>query len=419
MAAAAACRACGASALERILDLGDQPLAGTFPRPDEPLDRTWPLRVAVCGVCMLLQLEPTGAPPEVDDPAFRALAGESAGLRAHGAETARTLRDRLGLTPRSRVVELGSHGNRLRSAMAEIGVPTIILETDPDAARAEGGLAAGVHAGVLGSALGTQLREEHGPFDAVIDDFLLAHLPDLDDAVAGLAALTGTTGELVLTVDHALPVVTETQFDALRHGHHAVFSLTSLTPLLGRHGLTIVDATLLPIYGGSLRVHARAGVAGRPVRSVDRVRRLEDAAGLSRPETYRRFGARARDAADALRDYLARAAREGRAVAGYGAPSRAATALVAAGIDRSMLPFTVDRARAKQGRTIPGARIPIEPVERLLERRPDEVLLLAWPMADEIVASLPEVEGWGGRFVHPFPTPHPVGAHPAIPAAHR
>jgi hypothetical protein len=403
------CRGCGATALQRVLDLGSQPLPGSFPTPDDPPDPTWPLVVAVCARCMLLQLEPAGAPLESDDPAILALAAQSASLRDHAAATARTLRDELGLTAASRIVEMSSHGNRLQPAFAELGLRTMILEPDPHAATDAHGPPAGVLAGTVGRDVAAALRDELGPVDLVVDDFLLAHLPDLDGAVAGLAALIGTAGSLILTVDHALPVVMDTQFDALRHGHHVVFSLASLVPLLARHGLSVVDATLLPIYGGSLRIHARSMSSSPAVKpTVESVRRIEDDAGMNQPATYEAFGARALAAAAALREHVARANRAGRVVVGYGAPSRATTLLVTAGIDRHALPFTVDRAEAKHGRALPGSRIPIEPVERLLARRPDEVLLLAWPMADEVVAALPQVKSWGGRFIHPLPTPHEV-----------
>ena len=403
-----ACRACGRSTVVRILDLGVQPIPTAFPAPTDPPDPTWPLRVAVCTTCWLVQLEAAGAPPERDDPAFRALARHSSSLSAHARETATHLRDRLELTPERVIVELGSHGNLLRPAFEALGLRTTVLEPDPEAAAALGGTAAGVHAEAPSRATVAGLRARLGAADLVVDDFLLVHLADLDDAVAGLAGLLAPEGALVLTLDHALSVIVGTQFDAFRHGHHAILSLRALEPLLARHGLTIVDAAILPIYGGSLQVEARrTGTAAAAVSSpgVAAVRAAEHAAGLGSLAIYEAFGKRARDAAAALRAHLEDARAAGRTVAGYGAPSRAATLLVAAGIDATLLPFTVDRSPAKHGRCIAGARVPIRDVDAVRVDPPDEVLLLAWPMADEIVASLPEVAAGGGSWLVPLPTP--------------
>ena len=220
-----ACRSCGRSDLERVLDLGAQPLATHFPLAEDPPDPTWPLLVAVCPHCWLLQLEPSGAPPERDAPEMRALATQSSTLRAQARANATRLRERLVLTPDSVIVELGSHGNRMREAFASLGLRTVIIEPDIEAAAELGGVPAGVHAAAPGRAAVGALRDAVGAADLIVDDFLLAHLPDFDDAIAGLGALLAPNGTLVLTVDHALSVVAETQFDALRHGHHAVLSL--------------------------------------------------------------------------------------------------------------------------------------------------------------------------------------------------
>jgi hypothetical protein len=406
------CRACGAGPLERILDLGDQPVATRFPEPCAPPDPTWPLLVGVCPSCMLLQLERTGAPEEADDSAMLGLAAQSKSLHAYARQGARDLRDGLGLDVGARIVELGSHGNHLRAAFRELGLATTIVEPHADLADRLGGTAAGVIAWRPGDAVdgdAVALLEA----DLVVDDFLLAHLDDLDAAIGGLAGLLGRRGTLALTVDHALPVLTGVQLDALRHGHHAVFSLLALEPLLARHGLVVVDATLLPMYGGSLRVLAVAAESGgRPRPGVAQVRAAERAAGLDRLDAYRRFGAAATAAADALREHLVAAHAAGRVVVGYGAPSRATTLLTAARVGPELLPFTVDRAPAKHGRTLPGSRIPIRDPATLQETRPDEVLLLAWPMAEEIVTSLPEVAAWGGRFVVPLPFPSVVETAP-------
>ncbi|MCV7282572.1 methyltransferase domain-containing protein [Mycolicibacterium flavescens] len=407
------CRACGAGPIERILDLGEQPISTHFPEPTAPQDDTWPLRVGVCPACLLLQLERTGAPEEADDTALLGLAAQSKSLDTYARQSVRHLRDTLGLSADSRIVELGSHGNHLRAAFAELGLATTIVEPDADIAARMGGVAADVIAWRPGDPLGSRTSVLCGA-DLVVDDFLLAHLDDVDSAIEGLAGLLAAEGTLALTVDHALPVLTGVQLDALRHGHHAVFSLLALEPLLARHGLTVVDAELLPMYGGSLRVLAQPStVARRPRPDVARIRYAERAAGLHRLDAYRHFGKSSADAAVALHRHVTASRAAGRVVVGYGAPSRAATLLTAAGIGPDLLPFTVDRAPAKHGRTIPGTRVPICAPDAITATRPDEIVLLAWPMAEEIVASLPEVQTWGGRFVIPLPSPSVIETDPS------
>jgi hypothetical protein len=185
-----------------------------------------------------------------------------------------------------------------------------------------------------------------------------------------------------------------------------VASLTAVEPLLARHGLTVTDAEVLPIYGGSLRVTARPTASAPTVApAVADVRAQEVAAGLDTLEAYVAFGDRARSALSTLRQHLVDARDHGRRVVGYGAPSRAVTLVSAAGIDRSLLPFTVDRSAGTHGRALPGSRVPIRSTEALADADPDEVLILAWPFAEEIVAAFPEVTAAGAQWLVPLPAP--------------
>jgi C-methyltransferase-like protein/putative zinc binding protein len=410
----APCRGCGERRLRHVLDLGQQPLATSFPESTDPPDPAWPLRVAVCQACWLLQLEPTGAPPDRDAPEMRGLAMRSESLLDHGRETAATLKTALGLDDRSVIVELASHGNHLRSAFAAAGLRTIILEPDRAAAAELGDDDPDVRFGMPGRATLAELRAAIGAADLIVDDFELVHLPDLDDAVAGLAGLLAPGGALVLVLDHALSVVEGTQLDALRHGHHAVASLVAIGPVLARHGLTVTDATILPLYGGSLRLIARPTASAPAVSpSVEVVRDLEIAARLDTLDAYLAFGDRARSALSALQRHLVDAREHGRRVVGYGAPSRAVTLVTAAGIDTTLLPFTVDRSVGKRGRTLPGSRIPIRSTDALAEADPDEVLILAWPFAEEIVSAFPEVTAAGAQWLIPLPSPTLVAGRTA------
>jgi hypothetical protein len=388
------CRACLGGPLEPVIDLGEQPDANRFPGPDdlsEP-DPVWPLTLYMCGECGLLQLgqaSPFEAPPPLHPQA------PSATIAAHG----RAFVDWLvaaGLTwPGARVVELASHGGHLSPAFHERGIATETVR----AVDAEGQPIS--DAVSFGRSRARELLTR-GRADLIVDNYLLAHVADPADMVAGLAELLAPGGSIVLEMDHLLPIVEGGKFDSFRHGHFIYPSLSALGPLFARHGLAVRDAQPQSVYGGTLRL-VLGSADGRPAPpAVDAVLAREHAAGLADPARMREFGASIRQRCADARQLLAELRTTG-LVAAYGAPSRGSTFLNACGLTARDIAFTVDVAPAKQGRYMPKSRVPIRPPSAIAEAHPGAVLVLTWDLRNEVNGILSGYVDGGGRLVYAIP----------------
>jgi len=312
--------------------------------------------------------------------------------------------------PGANIVEVASHGGHLRPFFAEAGLGTTVLEPSPIHAgrlRREGARVIEVS---LQSAGEADAVAALGPVDLLVDHYLLAHLRDPDAALTAAARLLAEDGRFVLEFDHLLPTVTGLQVDAFRHGHRSYMSLTWLAGALRRHDLTAVAAEPQPVYGGALRVTARRSAAGGdPEASVAEVLGAEAAARLGRLETYHDFAAGVRASRAATRRALHERAAAGGRVAAYGAPARAVTLLNYYGLGQPLLAFTADASPAKQGRAIPGVRLPIVTPADLHDARPDDVLILTWDIAEEVVQQLEGAGSWGARYLVPIPRLHEAG----------
>ena len=412
-----ACRSCGARDLRLVADLGPVPTGSAFPPTAElaAAAAVWPLRGWVCERCVLLQLDDSG-PDEADE--------ESAtpGFRSEAVERHQTsLVDRVlyrvaarrsaAATEAPRILEVASHGGYVQEAFESRGVRTLISEPLPDRADAASQFGRRVVASAVDPAASPALLEvAGGPFDAVVDSFLLAHLREPVRFLEGIRRVLAPDGLAVLELAHVGPMIADTQFDSFRHGHFSYFSLHALEDAVRRADLEVIEVEELPLYGGSMRVwlRIRTGTSSDADPSVEAWRRGERRAGIDQPGKFTTYADAIERARRELRNHLETARAEGRLVAGYGAPSRATTLLTAAGISTDLLPFTVDRSPAKHGRFLPGSAIPILPVDELDRAQPAEVLVLTWDIADEVVAQLPEVRAWGGRFIVPLPVPRVI-----------
>jgi hypothetical protein len=403
------CRSCGSGALTLVVDLGPQPPAERFvapaelAAPDEVLD----LRILVCTTCWLVQLEGEPVPPGDEpgglafsvSPTMRAhIDGLVDDALAHAGDAAGAVRG-----TDLRIVEVASHGNRLAERFRARGARSLLVEAVPHyAADAE---AAGV--ATVGARLTPDVAAgivaDGGPADLFVDAFYLAHDPRPDEYLAGVARLLADDGVAVFEFDHLLPVMVETQYDGFRHGHASYLSLGAFTRLLERAGLVLEDALTTPAYGGSVRAFVRRRVRPGPEEGARAILAAETDAGLQGLGTYRAFAERVAAARTGLRAFLDERRRAGDLVVAYGAPSRGNTLLNSSAVTPADVPFAVDRSGSKQGRYLPGSRIPILPVERVAEVRPAYLLILTWDLRDEVIEQMAGVRSWGGRFVVPLP----------------
>jgi len=400
------CRLCGAP-LERVfVDLGSSPLANSYLEPDE-LDRPepwYPLTVRVCESCWLCQL-PAVATPEQIFGDYAYFSSYSTSWLEHARAYVEAMIARFGLGPGHQVVEVASNDGYLLRHFVERGVP--VLGVEPAANVAEAARALGIPTEVrfFGRATATDLAASGRSADLLLGNNVLAHVPDINDFVAGIALLLKPGGLVTLEFPHLVRLVEGNQFDTIYHEHFSYLSFVTVERVLSRHGLQVFDVEELPTHGGSLRVFAQhATTGGRPrTERADALAARERALGIEAPEWYEAFGERVRETKRSLLSFLIREKRAGKRFVGYGAPAKGNTLLVYCGIRQDFLEYTVDRSPHKQGRFLPGSRIPIHAPERIFETRPDYVLVLPWNLRAEIAGQMAAIRDWGGRFVVAVP----------------
>jgi SAM-dependent methyltransferase len=404
--AAPACRFCGRPLALTFADLGVQPLANSYVEPERLQDPEtfYPLHVRVCEACWLVQL-PQAAPPEAIFSDYAYFSSYSESWLDHARRYAEAMIPRFGLGPHSRVVEIASNDGYLLRFFHERGVPVLGIEPAGNVARAAEALGIATIVRFFGTGLARELAAQGTRADLLVGNNVLAHVPDLNDFVEGLAAVLAPDGVLTMEFPHLLRLMAEDQFDTIYHEHFSYFSLSAVRRVFAAHGLALFDVEELPTHGGSLRIFARRfpGEGSDVDPRVDELLAREREAGLETPEPYRAFAERVRRVKRQLLRFLLDAREAGKSVAGYGAPAKGNTLLNYCGAGTDLLDYTVDRSPHKQGRYLPGTRIPIHSPDRLRETRPDYVLILPWNLQDEILQQMADVRSWGGRFVVAIP----------------
>ncbi|MGH9465108.1 MAG: methyltransferase domain-containing protein [Thermoanaerobaculia bacterium] len=400
------CRACDAP-LERVFcDLRSSPLANSYLEPEDLLaaEPYYPLTVYVCERCLLVQL-PESESPEAIFSDYAYFSSYSDSWLAHARRYVEAMCERFHLGPDSRVVEIASNDGYLLQYFVERGVP--VLGVEPAANVAEAAIAKGIPTRVefFGADSARRLVAEGLRADLLLGNNVLAHVPNLRDFVAGLEIALEPRGVLTLEFPHLARLVAENQFDTIYHEHFSYFSLAVVRRVFAEQGLAVFDVEELPTHGGSLRVYARhLDDDSKPVdERVEALLRGEAAAGLDRLEGYLGFEGRVREVKRALLEFLIAARRDGKSVVGYGAAAKGNTLLNYCGAGTDLVDYVVDRSPHKQGRYLPGSRIPIHAPERIAETKPDHVLVLPWNLQDEILAQMAHVREWGGRFVVAIP----------------
>jgi SAM-dependent methyltransferase len=309
------------------------------------------------------------------------------------------------------VVEVASNDGYLLQHFVAMGIPCLGIE--PAANVAAVARAAGIPTEVcfMGRATAAALRDRGVAADLVVANNVLAHVPDLHDFVAGMAALLKPAGVLSVEFPHLLRLIEETQFDTIYHEHLCYFSLGPVERLFAEHGLRVFDVEQLPTHGGSLRVLAAPSGSDRAAGAgLAAVRRAEAAAGLDKLATYDGFGARVERVCRELVNFLAAAREEKRKVVAYGAAAKGNTLLNTCRVGPPDIAFVVDSNIHKQGRYTPGSHLPIRPPEAILDARPDYLLILPWNLRDEIMRNLAYIRDWGAAFVIPIPRVRVVAA---------
>jgi hypothetical protein len=363
----------------------------------------YPLNVLLCQECLLVQL-PVYVTGEDIFSKYAYFSSYSDSWVAHAKRYADGMIDALGLTSGSLVTEVASNDGYLLQHFAAAGIPALGVE--PAGNVAEAAIAKGIRTVVefLGPETGAAIGTEYGQADLVAANNVFAHVPDIRGFAAGLRALVKDSGLITLEFPHLLRLIERRQYDTIYHEHFSYLSLLTASRALETAGLRVVDVEELTTHGGSLRVHARpVEAAGEPSARVKAVLDAEAAAGLHTVIGHEGFASEVLRIKSDLVEFLTTAAREGKTVAGYGAPGKGNTLLNHCGIRSDLLAYTVDRSPVKQGKFLPGTHIPIHPPERIAQTKPDYVLVLPWNLRDEISEQLEYVRSWGGRLVFPIP----------------
>jgi 2-polyprenyl-3-methyl-5-hydroxy-6-metoxy-1,4-benzoquinol methylase len=400
-----ACRLCGATLTHTFVDLGMSPLCESYipaDKLDDP-EAFYPLHVRICGSCLLVQLPAYVSGEDIfSDYAYFSSYSDS--WVAHARDYAQAMTARLGLTPESLVTEVASNDGYLLQHFLADGIP--VLGVEPAANIAEAARARGIRteSQFLGRETGRMISQRYGQADLVVANNVLAHVPDIRGFVQGLSALVKEGGLVTLEFPHLLQLIEQRQYDTIYHEHYSYLSLLTSSRALATAGLTVIDVEELTTHGGSLRVYAKPQQsAGEPSDRVKELLDREESAGLHGVAGQQGFANDVLKIKTDLLEFLLCATKDGRTVAGYGAPGKGNTLLNHCGIRSDLVSYTVDRSPVKQGKFLPGTHIPIFAPDHLAETKPDYVLVLPWNLREEITRQLEYIRLWGGRLVFPIP----------------
>jgi SAM-dependent methyltransferase len=398
------CRSCSAPGLELILSLGSMPLANSLLAPEdlgapEPI---FPLELAHCAACSLVQILET-IPPDTLFHEYLYFSSFADTVVEHARQLATRLIPERRLGENSLVVEIASNDGYLLQFFQKARVPVLGIEPARNIAKAAVERGIPTLSEFFGEALALELTGKGTRADVIIGNNVLAHVPDMNGFARGVALLLKDDGVALFEVPYVKDMIDSCEFDTIYHEHLSYYSLTAVKNLFERQGLSVVGVERTAIHGGSLRIAiAKNGPAAREVGAL-----LEEEAGwrVGRIDAYRAFARQVEELKTALRSLLAELKQQGKRIAGYGAAAKGTVLLNYCGIGADTIDFIVDRSPHKQGRYVPGVRLPIFPVDRLLADRPDYVLLLAWNFATEIARQQSAYLQRGGRFIVPVPEP--------------
>ena len=400
------CRFCAAELTRSFIDLGRSPLANSFLSTDDlrRMEPFYPLHAYVCDNCLLVQLEEFESAANIFSDYLYFSSYSELWLR-HCRDYAERMVERYHLSEASLVVEIASNDGYLLQYFKERGVGVLGVEPAGNVAKVAIGKGIPTEVEFFGTATAQRLAAQGRQADLTAANNVLAHVPDLNDFVAGFRILLKRTGIATFEFPHLLRLIEQCQFDTIYHEHFSYFSLLVVDKIFANQGLAVFDVEELSTHGGSLRIFAaHAETAPRRTDRFDALIAAERAAGLDQLKAYADFGKAVAEVKCRLLEFLIAAWREGKAVAGYGAPAKGNTLLNYCGVGTELLSYTVDLSPHKQGLYLPGVQIPIQAPQRIFETRPDYVLVLPWNLKDEISAQMAGIRDWGGRFIVAIPT---------------
>lgn len=401
------CRHCGTDLSEVFIDLGSAPPSNAYLKPEDlHKAETWfPLRVLVCPECWLVQTEDFAAATDLFSEEYAYFSSYSATWLAHAKRYVEMMIPRFHIDTRSFVIEVGANDGYLLQYVRERKIPCLGIEPTVSTASAARKKGLNILEGFFGMDLARRLTNEGRSADLMVANNVLAHVPDINDFVSGFVELLKRDGVATFEFPHLLQLTSNIQFDTIYHEHYSYLSLTSVKRIFEKNGLSIFDVEELPTHGGSLRVFACKNTSVR-FKQSDRVSNLisrEVNEGITTIEYYSGFQDKANKVKNDLLVFLLDANRRKKKVIGYGAAAKGNTLLNYAGIRPDLISCIVDANPAKQGKYLPGSRIPIVNVDTIRKLQPEYVLILPWNLKEEIMQDLSYIRDWGGKFVWAVP----------------
>ncbi|HEY4215095.1 MAG TPA: class I SAM-dependent methyltransferase [Steroidobacteraceae bacterium] len=402
------CRFCAAPLTTTFVDLGMSPLCQTHIEPQQlnQMEPFYPLHTWVCGKCFLVQLEEYVAPANIfTEYAYFSSYADS--WVEHARRYTELMRSRFGIGTQSLVAEIASNDGYLLQHFVKAGVP--VLGIEPAANVAAVARERGIRTEVCfhGRSSAAANVAKYGQADLVLGNNVLAHVPDLNDFVAGMKVLLKPRGAITMEFPHLQRLMEENQFDTIYHEHFSYFSFLTVSAVFAAHGLTLFDVDELTTHGGSIRIYGcHTEDDTKPVTDrAEALRARERKLGFDRLDTYGRFGEQVKATKRKILEFLIGLKAAGKSIVGYGAPGKGNTLLNYCGIRTDMLDYTVDRNPYKQGKYTPGTHIPILTPDEIARTRPDYIFILPWNLRDEITQQMAFVRDWGCRFIVPIPEP--------------
>ncbi len=402
-----ACRFCGGSLGEPYLDLGKMPLANSYLNPEDltKTEPAYPLRVYLCRDCFLSQLADYDQSETIFNDQYAYFSSFSTSWLAHAKAYVEKMIERFGFNSSHQIMEIASNDGYLLQYFVQKGIPVLGIEPCANVVKAaeEKGVPSLVR--FFGSELAKELKNQGKQADLILGNNVLAHVPPLNDFVKGIKLILKSKGILTMEFPHLVKLFERNQFDTIYHEHFSYFTLNAVERIFSAQGLTLFDVEELPTHGGSLRIYARHTECNDyPVSDhVTHLRQTEIEKGFESLQRYKRFSEQVAEVKAELLAFLQTAKVHGKRVAAYGAPAKGNTLLNFCGVTSKEIDFTVDLSPHKQGRFLPGTKIPIYSPEKIREVKPDYLLSLPWNLKDEISQQMSFIRQWDGKFVVPIP----------------
>lgn len=401
------CRFCQTELTHTFVDLGHQPLSNAYIEKDknQNMEPFYPLHTYVCSNCHLVQLDEFESPEQIfSDYAYFSSYSDS--WLKHCEQYAKQMIEHFGFDSSKQVIEIASNDGYLLQYFKQAGIP--VLGVEPAANVANVALEKGIPTEIafLTREFAQSFVQSNNKADLLIGNNVLAHVPNINDFVAGLKTLLAPNGVLTMEFPHLLNLMQKNQFDTIYHEHFSYLSCLTVQQIFKHHGLCLFDVDEIPTHGGSLRIFAKHQECEQyPVEQcVANLIEREKEAGLASIDSYLSFSEVTKQVKRDLLSFLIQAYNQGKTVVGYGAPAKGNTLLNYCGIRTDLLEYTVDRSIHKQNRLLPGTHIPVFAPEKIKETKPDYVLILPWNIKDEVMEQMSFIKDWGGQFIVPIPT---------------